>query len=67
MTPTLLTLLATLRPLEPLGWGDVHAPSPCRSCGLPALEHEVLGERLVCPGTAGGPGETCNFGEETVR
>lgn len=53
-----------ITPMEP--W-DVHAPTLCGHCGLPALAHEVLGERLVCPGAAGGQGETFNFGEETVR
>ena len=56
MTPTMFTLLAALRPLAtPLDWD---APTPCRHCGRVALDHEVLGNQLVCPLTAGGQGET---------
>jgi hypothetical protein len=52
--------MATLqRKLDnPLGHWDYQAPTPCVYCGLPAMEHDVLGAGLRCPSAAGGNGTT---------
>ena len=63
------TILAAMRALQrklvaPLSGWDYHAPIPCRHCGLPALDHDVLAGGLLCPRRAGGTGETFAPSEE---
>jgi hypothetical protein len=60
--------MATLqRKLDnPLGHWDYQAPTPCVYCGLPAMEHDVLGAGLRCPSAAGGHGTTFTLMKATT-